>query len=1713
MIYDRSSEIKDMKKIVSPEEQGSSKDARMIFEKALKRLEDHVTAEWDEGGDVAYVLQPDGEAPKFSLPPPLTEEQKKDEWLELERKGKAQETLARKLLIEKNKRSLYGTITKYLSEVLKTKLATMHGYKEKHQDKDVEWLVQTLRNIMAGFDGLAHPLIEQDEQLQELLLMRQGPDEGNKDYVNRMTRDIKTYMAYGGSNFLWGPKQLAEADEKLKKALEDDPHLDKLTKKDEIRKELDTKMMAMVIFRRADPKRFSGLINSYHNGWVQRQQEYPKTTVEVLSVLESYRAETPTQSTIPTSTGGTGSSISFLQSNGNTEQGVDIPFLKGTDGNLIPTMTCHLCKFKGHKMECCPVSVDTQGTKLPNPRNRSQATVRIQEVSRRVTGYAMNQTGGPNLNPNWVLLDSESSNHTFKNPNLVTNIRNAANGEVLRMYGSSGGHLDNTQEADFGSIRVWLNENGIANILSLGLVTDDYRVTMDSDVDNALILHLSDQHWIRFERVDEGLYVFDATDVDVSKLRSAFSFLSTVEANKGMFQAREVRKADEALQLNRRTNHMAAEKFQRVIQNGLIRNSPVTVGDVRRSNVIYGPPIPPIKGRTRYQNAPRTTEKDIMQLPAALYEELKNVTLCIDYHFVNGIPVFHSISRRLDYRTVAFPRSRSKKLMIQEFRSVQRKYHSRGFRITDVHADKEFEKIETEILPARLVCCGVDEHVPEIERSVQTQKNENRSVCQSLPYKCLPKVMVRAIIKQGNAFLNAFGNGKILGHGLTPRNIIDNLPHVDYNDLKYELGEYVQLHVTELRTNTMATRTIGAVVLDPRNITGRYNFMSLETGCQIDGRVVARLPITPEVIRRVEEIGRQQRQPVDASRMLQYEWRPNRPVITLGQGFLRSVEPEMVLPVPIAMPGHADNDLPANPHHLPVETGADIEEFPHQDDEDQGAQDDTMIEDQGAHTDENRGEQFQEPDELNGTPEFQVDETQGVNIDGQQEKDRTAETVTEPEDLEELEDDIGAKREEEKARRSEHLEVHVGDNYGRGKRTKKERSFSLVQARKCGGRRYKNLTKRKNKVNKRTKEAYSFLQKEYKDLSKDENLEYFKLAWRQANDLGDTHLLERYTAAYVFASMSAKKGIKKYGEAAEKKLIEELAQLLDYKVFHGIDALTLTAEQKTKAANMINLVEEKLNRGHTDDNPVLRARSVFNGKVQRGLYTKEQTASPTATLDGFLLTCITDAIEGRDVAITDIKAAYLNAVMKDIVHMKISGPEVRILCELDPKLKQFVTTEQEKEVLYVQLDKALYGCVKSALLWYETYVDTLKDIGFELNPYDPCVANANIDGKQCTIVFYVDDNKISHVDPKVVDSVIEKLEAKYGKMSTTRGTDLQFLGMDIKYKDGMVTIGMQKHIQKAIDEFAEEIARSAATPAKPYLFNVRKGSKALDDKKSDNFHSVVAALLYVSRRCRLDIQTAIGFLTTRVSTPTEDDWDKLRRVLQYLYGTIDLELTVGGKSLTDMEAWVDVAYGVHDDCRSHTGGCISFGWGVISTMCKKQKLNVKSSTEGEIVGVSDYLPNMIWVRMFLQEQGYQIKENILHQDNQSAMKIELNGKQSSGKKTKHMDNRFFWIKDRLKSEGIEVKYCQTAKMIGDFFTKPLSGSQFKLLRDVVMGKLPTSYLENMGSDETSTNTEWTPDQERVRQKDSVGESGDVTYGIGDDIGKDAVRGKSTTEKE
>ena len=151
--------------------------------------------------------------------------------------------------------------------------------------------------------------------------------------------------------------------------------------------------------------------------------------------------------------------------------------------------------------------------------------------------------------------------------------------------------------------------------------------------------------------------------------------------------------------------------------------------------------------------------------------------------------------------------------------------------------------------------------------------------------------------------------------------------------------------------------------------------------------------------------------------------------------------------------------------------------------------------------------------------------------------------------------------------------------------------------------------------------------------------------------------------------------------------------------------------------------------------------------------------------------------------------------------------------------------------------------------------------------------------------------------------------------------------------------------------------------------------------------------------------------------------------------------------------YMDASFAVHPNMCSHTGGGLTMGRGFPISVSTKQKLTVKSSMEGELVGVDDMMPIILWARQFLLAQGYGTVENLLLQDNRSSILLEQNGKSSSSKTTRHINITYFFITDCVNMKEISIEWCPTKDMVADFMTKPLQGSHFKRLRDIIMGKV------------------------------------------------------------
>jgi len=215
---------------------------------------------------------------------------------------------------------------------------------------------------------------------------------------------------------------------------------------------------------------------------------------------------------------------------------------------------------------------------------------------------------------------------------------------------------------------------------------------------------------------------------------------------------------------------------------------------------------------------------------------------------------------------------------------------------------------------------------------------------------------------------------------------------------------------------------------------------------------------------------------------------------------------------------------------------------------------------------------------------------------------------------------------------------------------------------------------------------------------------------------------------------------------------------------------------------------------------------------------------------------------------------------------------------------------------------------------------------------------------------------------------------------------------------------------------------------------------------------VMKGMFFCKRGCQ-DIHPAIAFMATRVKEPNEGDWRKLVKVMNFLKATQDDVASMSADDSNSIKWHIDAAFAVHKDFKSHSGATMTLGAGTVCSISTKQKVNTRSSTESEKVAVDDVLSKVLWTKLFIESQGFTVKTNVIYQDNTSSIKLEENGKASSGKRTRHFDIKYFYITDLIKRNQIQIEYCPTDEMIADYMTKPLVGAKFRSFRMIIMNLL------------------------------------------------------------
>ena len=1517
---------------------------------------------------------------------------------------------------------VFALILGQCSDTIKNRIRSDQQWVTIDAKCDVIRLLTLIRDSLhqnaANLDK-THAMIEADERLNRF---RQGDRMTVYEYREKLKSLIDIYAAMGGEPGTTETR-ISEFMDKLS------------TNNRQIAKEVARDhYLGMMLIIKADRKRYGGLIANLKNLHNQNIQGYPTNSQQAYQMLVDY---VPMSNT--TSNDHHGGGMSYMQH--DESKSVDTMSRSTTRSGQGGSRNGGRGGRRGrgefrHNGEASHLS-----EAIPNDSESSEPYFVFAAHDMR-NGESFISSNGPSSLPDtWLLIDSCSTVDIISSSNLLHGIHRVSPPIRIRC---NAGITTLNQMGYLGDYPhpVWFNPDGGANIMSMYNITQQYHLSMDSQDANAILMHHNDGNVTEFTPSAHGLYKYALSNNE--SISGFWSCIQTVSDRKEHYTQRELQGADRV----RRFQNIIMRPGDRELMDVSIEhlaNCPITHRDIHIARDVYGPNLGSLKGKTVRRTIPHVPS-GIDPIPDELIKRHPRVTIAVDIFFINHIPFLLSLSRGLKFMTVESLPNRQINTIKDKIKGICTLYHRRGFQVESLHADSEFEPIRSDF--PFLNTSDADDHQPDIERAIRTVKDRVRSTYRMLPYKYVPRLMVVHLVRNTIFWLNTFPAVDGWSSRHSPRYIMTG-SHLDYNKhARAEFGEYVQTH--EEHDAEMHERTVGAICLGPTgNLQGGHYFMSLATGARLIRSRWTPLPLPREAQSRVDSLGRKQQMPK---------------TLTFGDRH-----------------GHELNDTL---DEVGLWNDEDDETYQQQEvpDLDELSYDDS--DEEGCDTSDNIP--IQDTSAMSAHPEDSASIQSSTSGDDQVEliEDDNVPTMTDnivSSDLPGIDDGVSG----ETTGVDEYLSVSEQpvENTGvgqvvdlvadiEGSQNKKARDSDdesteetdYVKAEQMGVESAHNkdrpLPKRVRK--KKADEIYEYYNAMFTGIDVD----------RVFSSYDDEQSSQVFN--FLTDQMSAKAGLKEFGDKGAASIMQELEQLLYRKVIIGRRASDLTPSQRKAALQYLMFLKEK-RCGK------VKARGCADGRKQRLYKTKEETSSPTMNVEALFITCIIDAMEGREVMTCDIPGAFMQSDMDEVVHMKLEGEIALLLIRLDPTYKEFLTYQWGKPVIYTELNKALYGTLQAALLFWKNLSGFLVEkLGFEANPYDFCVVNKNINGSQCTIGWHVDDLKISHVDGKVNQDILNILQQEYGKeapIPSTTGKIHEYLGMTIDYSiPGKVMFRMDDYIDRLIMECPDDMLKGNPTsPAANHLFDINPDCEKLSTGKADEFHHLVAKLLYLAKRTRPDILLAVAFLCTRVKGPDTDDYKKLGRCLSYLRGTKGLHLTLEATSMSVIHWWIDASFAAHTDYKSHTGACLSFGRGCPVNISSKQKINTRSSTEAELVGVNDAMALVLWCRLFIMGQGFDVHDNIVFQDNQSTMLLSTNGRHSSGKKTRHIEIRYYFITDHVRRKNIKIAYCPTEEMVSDFFTKPLQGTQFRRFRNFILNidhdGGPVGPQECVGTPSTSTTTE------------------------------------------
>ena len=548
-----------------------------------------------------------------------------------------------------------------------------------------------------------------------------------------------------------------------------------------------------------------------------------------------------------------------------------------------------------------------------------------------------------------------------------------------------------------------------------------------------------------------------------------------------------------------------------------------------------------------------------------------------------------------------------------------------------------------------------------------------------------------------------------------------------------------------------------------------------------------------------------------------------------------------------------------------------------------------------------------------------------------------------------------------------------------------------------------------------------------------------------------------------------------YKEDVEKATLKEITSIIRNKTWGYLMNLG-DREVSTHTAVLPCDVLVKDKRDSLGALLLYKSRLAVGGNyVLEDGYSPFDKTSPTATIDAVYAFLAVAQRWKMQVEVGDVPTAYLHALIPSgRKHcMRISKLIAKYVLQVDPGAEPYL---QPDGSLLVELQRALYGLPESGKLWHECICEKLRSIGYKQKDGDSCqwsyIERNSVTHKIISMSFiliYVDD--ILHIyggqqgGEKVRARLHEKLhKAGLPKLTCHKLTPenpVSFLGLSIMILDGRrFHVSQPGYIAAMIANFPMQSGPSLKPKSSPLPsnFNSRhpEGAelKPLTEIGRKSYLKWVQTLAWTTRT-RIDLCAAVAMKQTKCTAPLCIDWLDLEHMMGYLMSSPNRGIIIDCDDLTMLTLYADCGFATHDDKKSHSGHIVFGGKDrrvPLSWSSSKQKIVTSSSTEGELVALSDKADKILTMHqqmLFLLQKV--VTPMTVMQDNTSTITIAYLGRPSLHSRRRFIDIRYFWFKQFLDSSTLAMHYCETAKMFADLLASIRNGSEFRAMRDVIMG--------------------------------------------------------------